>query len=713
MWPSSSLLLSSLALRFAAVNAQALATVTYGPSGPCPVPSVTSVVVVQAGYYSSFFQSASQIVNLFGNGETVTIENAPTTYITNTYITTTIISTVTSVVSPSTTSSTSTSPITSTTPSGSASVGPVTTSAAPASSLSTSISTTSTPTSTSTSPGPSTTSTTEFTPIPPPATTPTPPPVLTSTSVDAEGNTILVPITQPPLTLGEGLPSGTVTDLPASSAVIIGIAVGGLGGSKVKRQDSGTQAQASQLLSGDDGGSSNACDVAVRYFLQGGQLTDGTAVVGRNTTDYAAVITPDPDFNNVTTVFAFVNGILQWDSPDQGLGSFYHCGDNKVWAGFPSPPRPDCYDVTLGGIAASACPVPYRDPDVSTSSTTISSSTSTSTDVASTTTTEVTTTTTTDTESPTSPTTTPEPSSSSDQSSTESSAISSPFSSSAPVVTSSLGQTTESTVVSASSNAPPATTTPASTGSPSSAPFGTSSSIVPLQSSSTSIAPVQSSSTSIPPAQSSSTSAVSVHSSSATVPPVPSSSTSPAPAQSSSTSMLPSQPSSSGTVVTSSSSTSVPVQSSTTAGAAPTTVVTSVSSGISSSGSTGGGTSGSSSTSARISECEQSWLDDPSRYSVFLSFLIHCPPHFKHYILVPKQQLYNSNHVVLGASSWDLIDKCRNDTWQYFLPSHYALCIKHKFSGGKFPVDKSGLDEPYDDGQLFANDVLKPRFHDR
>ncbi|EXJ73504.1 uncharacterized protein A1O5_03265 [Cladophialophora psammophila CBS 110553] len=377
MWPSSSLLLPSLALQFAAANAQALATVTYGPSGPCPVPSVTSVVVVQAAYYSSVFQSASQIVNLFGNGDTVTIQNAPTTYITNTYITTTIISTVTSVV-PSTTS---TSP--SSAPSSSASVSSVTTSATSASSPSTSVSLTPTSASSTTSSGISTTSTTVFTPIPPPVTTPTPPPVLTSTSVDAQGNTILVPITQPPLVLGEGLPSGTVTDLPASSAVIVGVALGGVGGAKVKRQAAGSQA--SELLSGNDGGSSGACDVAVRYYLQHGQLTDGTDVVGRNTTDSYALMTPDPDSNNVTTVFSFVDGILHWDSTDQGAATFYRCGDNKVWAGFPSPPRPDCYNVTLGGIVAAACPVPYRDPDATISSTSISSSTSTSADVATTT----------------------------------------------------------------------------------------------------------------------------------------------------------------------------------------------------------------------------------------------------------------------------------------------------------------------------------------
>ncbi|KIY02994.1 uncharacterized protein Z520_01460 [Fonsecaea multimorphosa CBS 102226] len=467
MWPSSSLVLSSLALRFAAVHAQALATVTYGPSGPCPVPSVTSVVVVQAGYYSSFFQSASQIVNLFGNGETVTIQNAPTTYITNTYITTTIVSTVTSVVSPSTTL---------TTPSGGASVGPVTTSATPGSSLSTSISTASTATSSTPLPGTSTTSSTVFTPVSPPVTTPTPAPVLTSTSVDAQGNTILVPITQPPLVLGEGLPSGTVTDLPASSAVILGIAVGGIGGARVKRQDSGTEA--SDLLSGPDGGSSNACDVAQRYYLQNGQLTNGTYVVGRNTTDSSALMVVDPYLNNVTTVFAFANGILQWDSTDRGPAQFYRCGDDKVYAGFQSPPQDDCYNVTLGGIAASACPVPYRNADAIASSTTTSQSISTTTDVP-TTTPEVTTTTTTttDTESPTSATTTSESASSSDQTSTESSATSSPSSSSEPTVTSSLAQTTEPTVTSTTSDVSPGTTAPVSTSSTSAVPIGTSSSI--------------------------------------------------------------------------------------------------------------------------------------------------------------------------------------------------------------------------------------------
>ncbi|EXJ60068.1 hypothetical protein A1O7_04218 [Cladophialophora yegresii CBS 114405] len=369
----------------ASVSAQALSTVTYGPSGPCPVPSVTSVVVVQAGYYSSFFQSASSIVNLWGNSNTVMINNAPTTYITNTYISTTIISTIsTTVVNPSTTGASSSG----------ADVGPILTGGSSSTTPAPSASMTPVPPSSSTSLGPSSTSSPIFTPVPPPQTTPAPAPVLTSTSVDASGNTVLVEVTQTPLALGEGLPSGTITDLPASLAengVIVGVAVGNLG-AKVKRQaPAGPTAGA--VLSGEEGGAALACDVASRFFLEQGQLTDGTDVVGRNTTDSSALLTPDPDSNNVTTVLSFVDGILNWDTADQGVATFYQCGDAKVYAGFPNPPREDCYVVTLGGIAATACPVPLRNEADTSTSSDVPSSTPAPSDVSSTTAVDMTTTT--------------------------------------------------------------------------------------------------------------------------------------------------------------------------------------------------------------------------------------------------------------------------------------------------------------------------------
>ncbi|EXJ94745.1 hypothetical protein A1O1_03142 [Capronia coronata CBS 617.96] len=379
MRPSLSLLLQSLALRLAVVNGQALATVTYGPGGPCSAPLVTSVIV-QPVYYSSFFQSASQIVNIFGNGETITIGNAPTTYIQNTYITTTIVSTVTTMINPSSLSS-SVSGTSSTTTSGS-DIGPVTTSALSSSSGSTSLSSiTPTPSSiTTTMSGYPTAPPTIYSTVAPPITIPTPQPVLLSTSVDSQGNTVTVTVTQPTFTLGEGLQSGVQTKIPATSPVLVGIAFGGPG-AKVKRQ-APTAAPSSTLdgpqpaglLQGDDGGSGNNCGFATRWYLSEGMLLAGNDSVGRNFSDFYARITPQPWVNDVDTTFYFNDGILGWNSSDQGPATFYQCGDSLVYAGFPYPPREDCYVVTLGGIAAAACPVDYTDSAVETSTTTTSDS---------------------------------------------------------------------------------------------------------------------------------------------------------------------------------------------------------------------------------------------------------------------------------------------------------------------------------------------------
>ncbi|ETI25104.1 hypothetical protein G647_04475 [Cladophialophora carrionii CBS 160.54] len=622
MWPSSSLLLPYLAAHIASVSAQALSTVTYGPSGPCPVPSVTSVVVVQPGYYSSFFQSASSIVNLWGNGNTVMINNAPTTYITNTYISTTIISTITTtVVNPSTTAASSSG----------ADVGPILTGGSSSTTPATSVSMTPMPPSSSISLGPSSTSSPIFTPVPPPETTPAPAPVLTSTSVDANGNTVLVRVTQTPLALGEGLPSGTITDLPASLAengIIVGVAVNGLG-AKVKRQaPAGPTAGA--VLSGDEGGAALACDVAVRYFLERGQLTDGTDVVGRNTTDNSALMTPDPDFNNVTTVLSFVDGILNWNSADRGAATFYQCGDAKVYAGFPNPPKEDCYIVTLGGIAATACPVPLRDEVDTSTSTDIPSSTPASSDVSSTTAIDVTTTTD---SGGTGQTTTPEPGSSTDQTSPSAS----PSSSEALPVSSTVEQTT-----------PPVVATPTSAGT--SVASATGGSVVASSSSSSSVVvPPSSSSPAIP--QSSSAAATIGQSTSSPGAVAQSSSSSVVPAQSSSSAIVPVLSSSSSASSLRSSSTAVvPAQSSTTA-------VTSTASWIKHyTRDHPKYQPGYLSPASVKHSSEQPRLKYFSRYSVFLSFPVHFCPHCNHNISVPKQQLGRTTHIVLGNGGWKLVN---------------------------------------------------------
>lgn len=91
MGRAKSLLLTSLGAALA--SAQALVTDAKGSNGQCPAPTITTIVAAQGVYYSQDFQSASQILNFYGN-ETITVQNAPTTIVQNTYITTTFVQTV-------------------------------------------------------------------------------------------------------------------------------------------------------------------------------------------------------------------------------------------------------------------------------------------------------------------------------------------------------------------------------------------------------------------------------------------------------------------------------------------------------------------------------------------------------------------------------------------------------------------------------------------
>ena len=361
MWPKSSLFWQSLALRLAYTNAQAVSTVTYGPNGPCsPPPTTVTSVIVAPAIYSQFIQSASVISNIFGNGGAVTINNGPTTYITNTYITTTIISTITTTTVGSSGNGGNTVNPTLTGLSTSGTNGPVSTF----------------PTSYGPRPTPSVT----YPPVPPPQTSTGPPPVLTYTTTDANGNTITVTTQQPTLTIGEGLDSGTVSTIAPTDPVILGFNFDA-GGAKVRRQaqptpsDSLSNPPSSGFAQGSSGGAGNNCGFATRYALQNGQLVDqNNNAVGRNASAFYALITPWPYYNQITTQFTFVDGVLSWNSPDQGPATFYQCGLGPLYAGFPYPPRADCSVVNIGGIKASACPADYTVQDSAVSSSSIPSS---------------------------------------------------------------------------------------------------------------------------------------------------------------------------------------------------------------------------------------------------------------------------------------------------------------------------------------------------
>ena len=340
MWSATSLLFASLAVPLATVSAQALTTVTYGPSGPCPVPSTTSSIIVQPVYYSSFFQSASQIVNLWGDGNNIAINNAPVEYVANTYITTVI----TTVISGS----------------GSTSVTLTTTATVDGTATTTA---TTTPSLTTTTPGQTTTTTTLaqtppviFTPVEAPPVTPLPEEVLTVT-LTIDGVVVTTTTSQPTFTaLGQGMPSGTQTAISPEDPVLIAVAFGG-GGERRKRQASAPVIAG--FSQGEKAGAGTNCGFASRYYIEEGKLKSGDKTVGLNASDFYVPLVPVEWYNDIQTELFFVDGILRWESPLRGPGQTYQCGRGPLYFGFPFPPRPDCYTVILGGIAASQCPVDY------------------------------------------------------------------------------------------------------------------------------------------------------------------------------------------------------------------------------------------------------------------------------------------------------------------------------------------------------------------
>ncbi|KIV96246.1 hypothetical protein PV10_00135 [Exophiala mesophila] len=339
MWSASSLLFASLAVPLATVSAQALTTVTYGPSGPCPVPSTTSSIIVQPVYYSSFFQSASQIVNLWGDGNNIAINNAPVEYVANTYITT-VITTVSS-------------------GSGSTSVTLTTTATVDGTATTTA---TTTPSLTTTTPGLTTTTTLAqtppiiFTPVEAPPVTPLPEEVLTVT-LTIDGVVVTTTTSQPTFTaLGQGMPSGTQTAISPEDPVLIAVAFGG-GGERRKRQASAPVIAG--FSQGEKAGAGTNCGFASRYYIEEGKLKSGDKTVGLNASDFYVPLVPVEWYNDIQTELFFVDGILRWESHLRGPGQTYQCGRGPLYFGFPFPPRPDCYTVILGGIAASQCPVDY------------------------------------------------------------------------------------------------------------------------------------------------------------------------------------------------------------------------------------------------------------------------------------------------------------------------------------------------------------------
>ncbi|KAJ9606819.1 hypothetical protein H2200_008829 [Cladophialophora chaetospira] len=193
--------------------------------------------------------------------------------------------------------------------------------------------------------------------------------------------------TLPPLSIGEGIPSGILTSLPSSNRIVLAFSDlnikqpdrRDLG----KRQDGGQDDQPTGLSTGtasavsvvnlatvgpsaasgsgvptlQNAVSQDNCDDATPFILSDGLLLTGGQAVGKLVGSTAALLgsLQNPPDDQVNKTFLIVDGYLQWSTDDVGVATFYSCENGALWAGFPSAPVSSCTSVLVGAVAASAC----------------------------------------------------------------------------------------------------------------------------------------------------------------------------------------------------------------------------------------------------------------------------------------------------------------------------------------------------------------------
>ena len=200
--------------------------------------------------------------------------------------------------------------------------------------------------------------------------------------VATSGVTPAITTAFPPLTIGDGIPAGRVTSLPAASRILLAFndanvvpagravlnrrqavpqdaapAPSPTSASPVSVVNLATVSVAAPAASSQpDTVYSDNCDAATPLVLSDGLLLYNGTAVNKYYGDTAALLgqlLADDVSDQVNSTFSFVDGFLQWLAPDVGQASFYSC-DGTLWAGFPSLPY-NCTQVDVGAVAAEAC----------------------------------------------------------------------------------------------------------------------------------------------------------------------------------------------------------------------------------------------------------------------------------------------------------------------------------------------------------------------
>ncbi|KPI35458.1 uncharacterized protein AB675_11734 [Cyphellophora attinorum] len=338
-------------------------------SGICPAPSVTTVLEVQAAYYHEPFPYNTAI-EPFRNGIAFTVSNAPTDVTVTGYVTGTRVETHSPSpdISPS-----STGPAVNTiSVSGPGSllnseISSPTAAEAQSSSIRNA------PRSSSTSQIPQALSASSLDPT-----------QTTSQSVTVADLTSVEQTTPTPtletLRIGLGLPSGTVSDLPSGSFLLLAFTSLPPAAARRDKRNANdanvmTQRPAKELerrqestadpvfaadlanpTGSPDAPGRDNCDDSTPMILQRGSLLNSGSAIAKlpdESMPLLGFLVDDP-VDEVNTTFALIDGFLSWITPSNEVADFFSCSGSLI-AAFGDEVPDSCTPVIVGAINGTAC----------------------------------------------------------------------------------------------------------------------------------------------------------------------------------------------------------------------------------------------------------------------------------------------------------------------------------------------------------------------
>lgn len=197
----------------------------------------------------------------------------------------------------------------------------------------------------------------------------------------ASGAVTLTSATSGELGLGQGLPSGSFTDLPDDQFIFLAVSASSTnplvptavpqaiaqdppGAALIRRQQQEPVVERRPLrlvdLESKDDASENVsqdqCDSADPLLLRNGRLLQYDYSIGKALGESLAPLgfLIPPPANQVDRTFSLTNGVLQWNATDVGNALFFSC-NGEIVAAFEEMVPAGCMQVIMGAIDGDAC----------------------------------------------------------------------------------------------------------------------------------------------------------------------------------------------------------------------------------------------------------------------------------------------------------------------------------------------------------------------